>query len=248
MLKVALSGYGKMGKMLAQMAPNYDIQVCATIDPSQAGSFPTLTAESLAEAEVCIDFTHPAVVLENIRTLAALGKTMVIGTTGWHAHLEDIRPLADQYGIGIVYGANFSIGMNLFNRVVAYATELFDKFADYDVWGMEMHHNQKADSPSGTAILLAETVLAHSIRKNKANYERMDGRIAADELHFPSLRAGSIPGTHTIGFDSEADSVELTHRARSRAGFASGALLAAKWIAGKKGFYSFNDMMENIVC
>ena len=130
-------------------------------------------------------------------------------------------------GIGILWGANFSIGMNIFNRVTQFAAALCDKFPQYDIYGFELHHNQKADSPSGTAIQLAQTILGQSSRKTKAVYDKLDRRIEPDELHFASVRAGSIPGTHTVGFDSLSDTIELIHRVRSRACFAQGALEAA---------------------
>lgn len=246
MLEITLIGYGKMGRILKEMAEAHGCHVQSIIDPSQAGCLPLIKADDLAP--VCLEFSHPSCVMENIRRVAEAGRNLVIGTTGWNKELESVQALAEEHGIGILYGANFSIGMNLFNRIVGYATALCDKFPDYDVFGWEQHHNQKADSPSGTAIQLAQTILAQSSRKDKAIYDKLDRRIEPAELHFASIRGGSVPGTHTIGFDSEADTIELVHRARSRACFAAGALAAAKWIAGRKGFYSFNQMMEDLLC
>ncbi|MDP2172584.1 MAG: 4-hydroxy-tetrahydrodipicolinate reductase [Candidatus Cloacimonadaceae bacterium] len=245
--QIAIVGYGKMGKMIHSLAESMECNVSSIIDPHQDVQFDAITEESVRGADVCLDFSHPSAVLENVRQLAKLGKSMVIGTTGWNEHHSEVRALAEEYKIGIVFGANFSIGMNLFTRIVEQAAALFDPFAAYDVFGYELHHNQKADSPSGTAIQLARAIISHSSRKNKAVYEKLDRRIEEDELHFASVRGGRIPGTHTVGFDSEADTVELVHRVRNRSCFALGALQAAKWISGRKGFYSFNQMMEDIL-
>jgi 4-hydroxy-tetrahydrodipicolinate reductase len=156
--------------------------------------------------------------------------------------------MALQKNVGLLYGSNFSIGMNLFLRVVANAVREFDKFNEYDVFGYELHHNQKADSPSGTAITLSDTILDASTTKQTAVFEKLDRKIEPDELHFASIRAGRIPGTHLVGFDSEADTIELTHRVRNRSCFAVGALKAALWLHGKQGVYSFQDMMAEVLC
>ena len=213
MLEISLIGYGKMGRMIHSLAASYACEVKSIIDPSLPEYDLPLEKDNLAG--VCIEFSHPDVVLDNIRRIGALGKSMVIGTTGWHQHLMEVKELAEKQGIGILYGANFSIGMNLFNRIVDYATTICDRFPGYDVFGYELHHNQKADSPSGTAIQLAQTILSRSGSKQKAVYDKLERRIGKDELHFASIRGGSIPGTHTVGFDSETDTLELTHRVLS---------------------------------
>ncbi len=246
MLDITLIGYGKMGHMIASLAEAQSCRVRSIIDPTQEGCERQIRPEILAD--VCVDFSQPDTALDNIRQVAAAGKHLVVGTTGWHKHLDEVRELADEHNIGILWGANFSIGMNLFTRVIQYATSICDKFPLYDVCGWEMHHNQKADSPSGTAIQLAETILAESSVKNAAVYDKLDRRILSNELHFASLRGGAVPGTHSVIFDSETDSLELTHRARSRACFATGALQAARWISQRKGCHSFNQMMEDLLC
>ncbi|MBP7194994.1 MAG: 4-hydroxy-tetrahydrodipicolinate reductase [Candidatus Cloacimonetes bacterium] len=248
MIKIGLIGYGKMGKMIARLAESHGCQVVAIIDPKHPDQHAQINPNVLAGADVCLEFTHPDSVMENIRQLAALRKHIVIGTTGWNEHLDEARNLAIRYQIGIIHGANFSIGMNLFNRLVAYASQLADKFPDYDVWGMEMHHNQKADSPSGTAIQLAETVIANHSRKTTAMYETLHRRAKPEELHFSSVRGGYVPGLHRIGFDSEADSIMLEHSVRDRSCLAAGALQAAIWISERPGFFSFNDMMDSRLC
>ena len=246
MLDITLIGYGKMGHMIASLAEEHGCKVCSIIDPGQEGCEKEIRPEILAD--VCIDFSQPDTALANIRQVAAAGKHRVVGTTGWHRHLDEVKELAERHGIGILWGANFSIGMNLFTRVIQYATSICDKFPMYDVCGWEMHHNQKADSPSGTAIQLAEAILEESGVKDQDVYDKLDRRILKNELHFASLRGGAVPGTHSVIFDCETDSLELTHRVRSRACFATGALQAAQWISLRKGFYSFNQMMEDLLC
>lgn len=248
MTRLCLIGYGKMGKMIATLAEEHGCEVVSMIDPIQPGCFREITAEAVAEADVCVDFSHPSVVLDNIRKTVALGKNLVVGTTGWNAHQDEIRELVKRHDTGFIHGANFSIGMNIFSRVLSDAAAIFDKFADYDVFGYEIHHRQKADSPSGTAIELSKRILAESGTKTDTCFEKLDRKPEPNELHFASVRGGYVPGTHVITFDSEADSIELIHRARSRSCFASGAVLAAEWLKGKKGFYTFTEMISEIIC
>jgi 4-hydroxy-tetrahydrodipicolinate reductase len=246
--RIALIGYGKMGKMIASLAAERDCEIVSRIDPQSPDCYREISPQSLADAEVCIDFSHPSIVVDNIRKVLALGKPMVVGTTGWHNVHEEIRQLVQEAGTGLVYGANFSIGMNLFSRVVTEAVKYFDNFDIYDVYGMELHHNQKADSPSGTAIELAKLIIANSSSKTEALFDTCKRRIEPQELHFASVRGGSIPGTHTVAFDSEADSIELIHRVRSRSCFAYGALQAAQWVKDKPGFHSFAEVISSILC
>lgn len=234
--------------MIAALAAEKDCKVISTIDPFAPDCHREINAESIGNADVCLDFSHPSAALENMHKVIALGKAMVVGTTGWNDHLAEIRNLVAKANTGMVYGANYSIGMNIFSRICADAVKYFDRFAAYDVFGYEQHHNQKADSPSGTAIDLANLVLQNSSRKTEALFDTAKRKIESHELHFTSLRAGSIPGTHTIGFDSEADTIELTHRVRSRTSFAYGAIQAAVWISERKGCHSFSDMISEILC
>ena len=244
MLKIALVGYGKMGRMVHDLARTMPFEVVAIIDPSQPDCSAAITQESLKDAEVCIEFSHPACVLENIRQICSAGRNLVVGTTGWNDKMDEVKAWVAKSGVGMVYGSNLSIGMNVFYEIVAKAAEEFSRYAEYDPFGLELHHRQKADSPSGTAKELAGIILENSSTKTSTFYEKSEGKINPEQLHFASVRAGFIPGTHTVGFDSEADTIELTHRARSRVGFALGALKAAAWIADKKGFYSFRDFIR----
>lgn len=247
-MRIALVGHGKMGKMVEQAALQRGHEVVSIIDPNgpQAG-FREITAGSVKNADVCIDFSSPESALENIKKLCSLHKNIVVGTTGWYAGLDAAKKLVKDGGNGLIYASNFSIGMNILFRLADDAGKIFDKFPEYDVGGVEYHHNQKADSPSGTAKSLAEILLKRVKRKKAIEYGMAKGKIAQDAIHFPSLRTGFIPGTHKIIFDSSADTVELSHTARSREGFAVGAVVAAEWLKGKKGFYGINDLLGQIL-
>lgn len=223
-MKLALFGYGKMGQMVEQAAMRAAIEVVAVVDPI------TGSRGGIEAADVCIDFSEPGAVIENVRLAAAAGKAMVVGTTGWYERIDEARRLVVENGTGLVYGSNFSIGVNLMFRITRQAAELFSRFPDYDPFIEEAHHKFKKDAPSGTAIFLKRII--------EAEYK---GSVPTS-----STRAGFLPGTHTVGFDSEADTLTITHSARSRAGFADGAIVAARWIAGRKGFYEFSELIEEL--
>jgi 4-hydroxy-tetrahydrodipicolinate reductase len=224
-MKLALIGYGKMGKMIEAAAARDGIEIVCVIDPV-AGS-----RGELSDADVCVDFTEPSVVIDNIKAAAAAGVPIVVGTTGWYDRLDEAKQLVDTSGIGLVYGSNFSIGVNLMFKITRYAAGLFSHFASHDPFIEEAHHKFKKDAPSGTALSLRKIM--------EAEYKR--------EIPTASTRAGYFPGRHTVGFDSEADTLEINHTARSRAGFADGAMLAAKWIAEQKGFFEFSEIIEEVL-
>jgi 4-hydroxy-tetrahydrodipicolinate reductase len=221
-MKLGLIGYGKMGQLVEQAAVRDGMEVVAIVDPVSG------SRGSLQDAEVCIDFTEPSAVIENIKTACALGTSMVVGTTGWYDKLDEARKLVDASGIGFVYGSNFSIGVNLMFKIAQYSAELFSRFASYDPFIEEAHHKFKKDAPSGTAVSLKRIV--------EGKYQ--------GEVPTSSTRAGYFPGTHVVGFDSEADTLRVSHVARSRAGFIDGALLAARWIVGRHGFYEFPEVID----
>jgi len=221
-MKLALLGYGKMGQMVEQAAVREGLEIAAILDPI-AGS-----RGKLGDADVCVDFTEPGAVIDNIKAAAAARIAMVVGTTGWYDRLEEARRLVEESGIGFVYGSNFSVGVNLMFKITRHAAELFRHFPSHDPFIEEAHHKFKKDAPSGTAVFLKRIV--------EGEYDR--------EVPTASTRAGYIPGSHTVGFDSEADTLTITHTARSREGFAGGALLAAKWIAGRSGFYEFSQIID----
>jgi len=247
-MKICLVGYGKMGKMIEEIAIERKHEIVSIIDPNEEkANFKEISKEAVENADVCIDFTHPSIVIKNIESLSALGKKIVVGTTGWYEKIPQVKEIIEKNQTGLIYASNFSIGMNILFKVTEFSAKLFNKFSDYDAAGIEYHHNKKADSPSGTARSLAEILRDNIERKTKINYDKVDRQIEGNELHFASLRIGSVPGTHKILFDSKADTVELSHIARSREGFALGAVIAAEWISDKTGFYSIQDLMQEVI-
>ena len=225
---LAVVGCGKMGRLLEQLAPEYGFEVCARFTRSNIDS---ISRESLRGAALAIEFTSPAAAPENLRRLAALGVNTVCGTTGWYEELPQIRQAIAGAHTALVYGANFSVGVNLFLEIVARASALFAQHPEYEAWGWEIHHSAKKDAPSGTLKKLAQ---------------EMRGAGFGGSLSLSSNRAGAHVGTHEIGFDSAADTITLRHTARSREDFARGALQAAHWIAGKKGVFEFREILADL--
>lgn len=227
-MNIALVGYGKMGKMIEAIAQQRGHQIVARFDIDNNVDGAGLTAESLTGVDAAIEFTMPHTAIANIRALVAHNVATVVGTTGWLAHLDEVKQLVAQHNTAFVYGSNFSIGMNLFFKIVRDASALFARYAEYDPFLFEAHHKFKKDAPSGTALSIAKEV--------RASYGERTPDCSV-------IRAGHIPGTHEVGFDSEADTVTLSHVARSRAGFATGAVLAAELLQGKRGFYEFPELL-----
>ncbi len=247
-MNIAIIGYGKMGHETEKAAKARGINVTSVIDPNYEGaSSRQIDEKSMSKVDVCIDFTAPDVVLENIKKISKFRKNMVIGTTGWYGRIDEVKRIVKQNGIGLVYASNFSVGVNAFFRIVENAARIINKIKVYDVYGYELHHSKKADSPSGTAKSLGEILVKNIKRKDTLLFDKIDRKIEPNELHFASVRAGSIPGTHVVGFDSSADTIELKHTSRNREGFALGAIMAAQWVHGKKGFYNIDDMMKSII-
>jgi 4-hydroxy-tetrahydrodipicolinate reductase len=248
MVNIALIGYGKMGQLVKRFAEVKGHRITAIIDPfGGEGCYKEITAEALSGAEVCIDFTQPQVVVDDIKQMAALGKNMVIGTTGWYGHMDEVKRLVEQHRVGLIWSGNFSIGVNALFRIVGYAAKVFNNLPDYDVLGHEFHHKGKADSPSGTAAMLGKILLDNLDRKQRLAVDKLDRKIEPDEIHFSSSRGGAMPGTHLIMFDSLVDTIEIKHTARGREGFAAGAVMAAEFIQGKTGFYNIDDLMNTII-
>lgn len=252
MLKIALIGYGQMGKMIEQLAPANDCVVVRKFDKLEENIEGVLDSEEISEdtlneVDVCIDFSIADGVFQNIERCAKAGKNIVVGTTGWFDSLTTAEQVVRTHNTGLIYASNFSIGMNLFYLMLDTFAPLISQSNCYDVFGYEMHHNKKADSPSGTAKQLVEILQRHFPQKHTAQFDRIERKISQNELHFASIRAGSIPGTHTIGFDSIFDTIELKHTARTREGFAIGAIKAAHWIFQKKGMYEFTDVFTEIM-
>jgi 4-hydroxy-tetrahydrodipicolinate reductase len=229
-MKIALIGNGAMGQLVAAEAAAAGDDVGTTITSVDKGLTADQVADQIRGHDVAIDFSVGEAVLKNIEACARAGVPLVEGTTGWKAHEETARQIVTEHSAAFVYGANFSIGVNLFYRIADRAAALFASVNGYAPFIEEAHHMRKRDAPSGTALQLRELMAKH----------------LGPEIPTASTRAGYIPGTHRVGFDSEADQILLVHTARSRRGFASGALLAAHWIPGRKGFFEFTDVIDDI--
>lgn len=247
-MKVAIIGYGEMGHLIERCALDRKLEIVSIIDPFHPkATHKAFSEDAMKEVEVCICFSQPSVALSNIEDICRFNKNAVIGTTGWTKHMNQVRKLVESSNIGLVYSSNFSIGVNIFFKMVEQAAQIMNQFEMYDVLGLEAHHNRKMDSPSGTAKTIANLLLQKIDRKTKIVEDKLDRKIEADELHFASMRGGHIPGTHAVLFDSEFDTIELKHTARNRIGFATGAVLAAEWISNKKGLFTESDMMKQVL-
>ena len=228
MPELAIVGYGKMGRLIEQFAPEYGFRVALKLDEFNNAQFEGLTADNFRGIGVAIDFSIPAAVPRNVEGIAAAGVNIVLGTTGWLEHIEAVKRAVEKNNIGLVWSPNYSVGVNAFFRLAAEAARLLATQPEYGAWAWEIHHSTKKDAPSGTLLKLVDEM-------KKAGYTRPIG--------VSSNRAGAHPGTHEIGFDSSADTVTLRHTARNREGFARGALKAARWVAGKKGFHEFSEIV-----
>jgi len=227
-LRLAIVGYGKMGRLVEQLAPEYGFAVALRLDEFNNADFEGITAENFQGVDVAVDFSIPAAVARNAEGIAALGVNLVIGTTGWLEHMDAVKAAAEKNGVGAVWSPNFSVGVNVFLKLAAEAARLLAAESEYGAWAWEIHHSTKKDAPSGTLLKLVDAM-------KKAGYGRA--------IDAGSSRAGAHPGTHEIGFDSAADTITLRHTARSREGFARGALKAAQWVVGKKGFHEFSEVL-----
>ncbi len=227
-MKIALVGYGKMGKLIEQLAPEYGCEVALKLDEFNNAGFAGLTPENFAGIPVAIEFSIPSATVENVERLAALGVHVVVGTTGWLDELPRVTAAVEKNGTALVWSPNYSVGVNVFFRLVAEAAKLLSNQPEYGSWAWEIHHSTKKDAPSGTLLKLVDEM-------KKSGYAR--------HIDVSSNRAGAHPGTHEIGFDSGADTITMRHTARSREGFARGALKAAQWIAGKKGVHEFSEIL-----
>lgn len=219
-MKLLLVGYGKMGRLVEQLALDAGDEIAGRVDEGR---------DEWAAADVAIDFSTADALLKNFPRYVERRLPAVIGTTGWSDHLPRLQAEAAGAGLGIVAAANFSIGVNIFQLLVADAARMLQGHSQYGAWIHELHHAAKRDAPSGTALLLRDAM-------QDAGFTR--------GIDMSSTRAGMIPGTHTVGFDGPSDTIELTHAARDRRGFASGALLAARWIQGRQGWYTMLDVLR----
>ena len=251
-----------MGRLLGEKLIERGHEVLAVVDPSCKSAMPVAgiyaslddalkgePGKSLHDTDVVIEFTLPTIAPENLLFLAREKIPALSGTTGWHERLSEVEKAVNAAGSSLLWSSNFSLGVNLFYRIASYAAKLADPFKEYDVAGFETHHNNKADSPSGTAKTLVERVLSQMTRKKTAVYQTLERKPQTDELHYTSLRLGSVPGTHSLFFDSQADTIEITHTARNREGFAVGAVLAAQWLISEKriGVFTMDDVLRDLL-
>ncbi|MFN3392973.1 MAG: 4-hydroxy-tetrahydrodipicolinate reductase [Candidatus Thermochlorobacter sp.] len=239
-MKIVLIGNGNMGKaiaaLLAETQQHEIMAIFSSKDP--------LRAEVLAEADACIDFTTATAFLENLPVLLQAKKPIVVGTTGWYNQLSEVEQKVQAANGALLYAPNFSLGVNLFLQLVKVAASLIAPFPEFDLALCEIHHTRKKDAPSGTALKAADHVLAALPRKTSLRTSLTDSApIQKEQLLVASLRLGSVFGKHTLHIDSPADELVLTHTAKSRRGFAEGALQAAEWLQGRQGFFSFDDFL-----
>ncbi|MDX6529477.1 MAG: 4-hydroxy-tetrahydrodipicolinate reductase [Blastocatellia bacterium] len=220
-----------MGQLVGKLASEQGHQVSLTLDIDDAARGVEDLAHALRGCDVAIDFSVADMVPKNAEACARAGVPLVVGTTGWQSLVPDVRRIVDEHEGALIYGANFSVGVQVFYRIAARAAELFRGLESYDGFIEEAHHKRKRDAPSGTAAQLRD-IVAEGLKR---------------EVPVTSTRAGYIPGTHRLGFDSAADQISLTHTARSREGFAAGALVAARWIIGHKGVYEFSEVFDEIL-
>jgi 4-hydroxy-tetrahydrodipicolinate reductase len=229
--RLAIIGYGKMGRLIEQLAPEYGFTVALKLDEFNNTNYEGVIAENFRAIDAAVDFSIPGAVVENVERISSLGVNIVVGTTGWAEHLGRVKRAVEKNGIGLVWSPNYSIGVNVFAHLVSEAARLLAAQPEYGAWAWEIHHSTKKDAPSGTLIKLVEEMKG-------AGYTR--------GIDVGSNRAGAHPGTHEIGFDSAADTLTLRHVARSREGFARGALQAARWVVGKKGFHEFREILFTV--
>jgi 4-hydroxy-tetrahydrodipicolinate reductase len=248
-MKIALIGYGKMGKIIEKIATDRKHEIVLKIDYD---NLQDLNTENLQQADVAIEFTTPSSVLSNIGHCFEAGLPVVIGTTGWYDNLPEVKQQCEDGGHSLLYATNFSVGVNIFFHINKVLAKMMNNYPYYDVQVEEIHHTQKLDSPSGTAITIAEGIIENLDAKNSwANVliadelnNTDDENVTSEQVLIESHRMDNVPGTHTVIYDSEVDTIELKHTAHNRNGFALGAVLAAEWLQDKKGFHSVNDMFN----
>lgn len=228
---LAIVGHGKMGRLIEQLAPEYGFDVRLALNSSTNAQGAGLTRENLRGVDAAMEFSNPSAVLQNIRLLAALGIPAVVGTTGWFQQLPCVHETVQSSGGAVVWSPNFSVGVYRFRQIIAQAASVFAAEHEYEAWGWEIHHSAKRDAPSGTLLAVAEEM-------KQAGFERA--------VNLSANRAGAHPGTHEIGFDSSSDTITIRHTARSREGFARGALRAARWILGKTGVFEFREIVNEL--
>jgi len=241
-LRIALVGYGKMGREVERIALDRGMEITARIDIDS----PSVSTDEVRKADVAVHFAIPSTVKMHVEELAKLRKPIVVGTTGWTKQAQAIQSIVESEGIGLVHASNFSVGVNIMYRLLREAGSLFDRFAEYDVAVHEVHHKDKLDAPSGTALSIADVLLSTIKRKREVLSGSPEGKVRPEELQVTSGRYGAVVGIHRVTFDSMADSIEIVHTAKNRTGFALGAVVAAEWVKDKKGMFTFEDVLADL--
>ncbi len=249
-MHIGIVGYGKMGRLVRNIALGEGLEVSRVVDPSADDAEVTdreVDEKLLAQCDVLVEFSSPLAIMEHLRCYAAHPCRVVVGTTGWYDNLPEVENLMVYAPSSIIYSGNYSLGVAVFLRLVRQASRLLDSVGGYDAGVLEMHHRGKADAPSGTALMVAREIAA-TTSQTRIVTGNLPSQRQLDEVQVASLRVGSLAGTHTAIFDSEADTIELTHRARTRGGFAKGALLAARWLMDQKpGLYTLDDLVGGLL-
>ncbi|PRD32813.1 UNVERIFIED_CONTAM: dapB [Trichonephila clavipes] len=244
-MKIVLLGYGKMGQLIERFALKRGHEVVLIVDEQNRDS---IELEDIEDADVAIDFSTPHAALDNISLCFEANLPIVVGTTGWYENLEEVKQITLSSDQSLLYGSNFSIGVNVFFHINKMLAKAINPYKQYDVQVEEIHHIHKLDAPSGTAITIAEGILGEVDQKNTwvNSVEGSGEEVIAkpDELLIESLRIEEVPGTHTVLYSSEVDQIEFKHTAHSREGFALGAVIAAEWLQGKKGFFQVTEMFD----
>lgn len=234
-MKIALLGYGKMGKEIETIAKDHGHEIVLKITSANRAD---LTIDNLNKADVAIEFSRPEFVMPNISLCLDAGTPVAVGTTGWYAEMQKVKDECAAKNGAIVFASNFSTGVNIFFLVNEYLSKLMSKQKEYTASIEEIHHLQKLDKPSGTAITIANAIL-----KANKNYKQWSLEKGDENLLIDSVRDEGVTGTHTVSYQSEVDFIEIKHHATNRKGFAVGAVTAAEWISGRKGFYEFKDVI-----
>ena len=242
-----ITGYGRMGHEIEQILIQRGHNISCRVDKSGKADAIEVTLELLKNVDAVIEFALPNGMEDRIKVYTEAKVPVIIGNTGWLENLEKFKTIVEDGNGTFLYGTNFSVGVHMFWKVVSEASSLINSTPEYDIMALEYHHKLKIDSPSGTAITTAEKILENCNKKTKIWTDKLDRKIEDNELHVASVRGGSIPGTHTVTLDSPSDSIEITHRARNRSGFALGAVMAAEWIVGKTGFFRVEDFFEDLL-
>jgi 4-hydroxy-tetrahydrodipicolinate reductase len=244
-MKIALLGYGKMGKIIEKIAIDRHHEIVLKIDHDNLDD---LTVENLKKADAAIEFSTPDTVLNNIKKCFEANLPIVVGTTGWYGQLQQIKDDCNKGNNSLIYASNFSVGVNVFFHVNKVLAKLMNKYPYYDVQVEEIHHTQKLDAPSGTAMTIAEGIIENLDNKNEwvntVGEDVANATVKQNQVLIESLRIDSVPGTHTVIYDSEVDTIEFKHTAHNRSGFALGAVLAAEWVQDKRGFFTAKDMFN----